>query len=121
MVDSIHSVAATVSRDPESSVVGQNKRGQSLAKDSGVKRPQAPVQSGPARDVSEVVEELNSLANQIASTKITFDVNMETGESIVQVVNKETGDVIRQVPPEELLHLVSNLQNLSGLIFSEEV
>ena len=119
MVDTIHSVAATVGQDPESSAVGQAKRGQNLAKGNAAKQTPVPALSGQGRDVSEVVKELNSLASQIASTKIIFDVNVETGEAIVKVVNKETGEVIRQVPPKELLRLVSNLQNLTGLIFSE--
>lgn len=119
MVDTIQSVAATVGQDPESSVVGQAKRGQSLAKDRSAQRAPVPALSGQDKDVSVLVKELNNLASQIASTKITFDVNVETGEAIVQVVNKETGEVIRQVPPEELLRLISNLRNLTGLIFSE--
>ena len=121
MVETIHSVAATVGQDPESVAAGQAKRGQSPTKDSGSKRSaSAPAQSE-GRGVSEVVDQLNSLASQIANTKISFDVDSETGEPIVRVVDKGTGKIIRQLPPEELLKLVDNLRNLTGLIVSEKV
>ena len=71
--------------------------------------------------LSALVESVNSAVELVSSTKITFDVNVETGHAVVQVVNKETGELIRQVPPEEVQTLASRLDSLSGLIFSKEV
>ena len=121
MVDTIHSVAASAGRDPDVSKVGQIKRGQPSEKDAPTKKSVAAVRSLPAGDLSRVVEELNVFASKIATTRITFQVDAVTGESVVQVVDKETGEVIRQVPPKELLRLASQLKGATGLIFSEKV
>ena len=71
--------------------------------------------------VSSVVEELNDLVLQVAATKVTFDVDEETGEQIIRVLNKETGEVIRQVPAEELINLAARMDQLKGLILNEKV
>ena len=121
MVDTIHSVAATVGRDLESVGSVQAKRGQGPSKDSGPKKSESAPVTSKSREISEVVEKLNTLGSQIANTKISFSIDSETGKPIVRVINKETGQVIRQLPPEDLLNLVDNLQNLTGLIFSEAI
>lgn len=121
MVDTIHSVAATVGQNPESVAAVQAKRGQGPSKDSGPKRSGSAPAASQSREIPEVVDKLNTLGSQIANTKISFSIDSETGKPIVRVINKETGQIIRQLPPEDLLKLVDNLQNLTGLIFSEEI
>ena len=81
---------------------------------------QQPVRLG-AGNIAEVVKEINHLVHQVASTKVSFDVDEETGRTIVRVVNIETGEIVRQVPPEVLLTLVARMEQLSGLIFNQEV
>ena len=119
MVDTIHSVAASAGRDPGASKVGTVRRENAPVKSA---LPQKGADARPVDDseVLRVVEELNALASRIASTTITFEVDVFTGESVVQVRDKETGEVIRQVPPEELLQLVSELKGATGLIFGRE-
>ena len=119
MVDTIHSVVASAGRDPEASKVGQVRRENASTKSAA---PQNVAGAPPVDDseASRVVEELNALARTVASTTITFEVDLFTGESVLQVRDKETGDVIRQVPPKELLQLVSELRGATGLIFSRE-
>lgn len=119
MVDTIQSVAASAGRNPETSKAGQVRSENAPVKSA----PPQKVAGAPPVDDSEVlrvVEELNTLASSIASTTITFEVDIYTGESVVQVRDKETGEVIRQVPPKELLRLVSRLRGATGLIFSRE-
>lgn len=121
MVDSIHSVAASAGHDPDILTAAQAKRGQNPVRGDAAKGAQSTANSVPAGDITEIVKELNILANRIASTKITFAVDTATGRTVVRVLDKETGEVIRQVPPQELLNLVAKLQTISGLIFSREV
>lgn len=129
MVDSIQNVTAVVKQDPNASKTGQVDRDRSPGKDkaprevtggSGVttERGSAP---GIGGNISEVVKDLNTMVHQVATTKVSFDVDEETGLSVVRVLNKETGEVIRQVPTEELLTLVARMRQLSGLIFNKKV
>lgn len=120
MVDSIHSIAASAGRDPQTPQVRRAQKDDTASKSSRDAKSSAPTKSEAAGDVRQVVEELNALAGKIATTRISFEVDIFTGESVVQVVDTETGEVIRQVPPKELLHLASNLKGATGLIFNEK-
>jgi flagellar protein FlaG len=130
MVDSIQNVTAIPDQDPAMTQTGRVDReknpGRSEAPRGTVASPkkrateqEPPV--GNAGEFSDLVKDINTLVNQVASTKISFDVDDDTGRAIVRVLNKETGEVIRQVPPEELLTLVARMRQLSGLIFNQEV
>ncbi len=129
MVNTIHNVTAIVEHDPNLARTGQVDRDKSPGKDKAPqKTPDISGQTserGAAQvtgtELSIVVKDLNTLVHQVAATKVSFDVDEETGRSVVRVVNKETGEVIRQVPPEELLTLVARMRQLSGLIFNKEV
>ena len=119
MVDTIQSVVASAGRDPEASKVGTIRRENAPPKSTS---PQKVAGERPVVDseVLRVVEELNAFVSRIASTTITFEVDLFTGESVVQVRDKETGEVIRQVPPKELLRLAADIKGATGLIFSRE-
>lgn len=128
MVDTIKNVATIVEQDPSLSRAGQVDRDKRPGKDKAPQgAPDAPRQTGERKipqqsvgEVSNVVKDINTMVHQVAATKVSFDVDEDTGRSVVRVLNKETGEVIRQVPPEELLTLMARMRQLSGLIFSEE-
>ena len=120
MVDSIHSVATSAGHNPEGTRASQARSENRAAKSSRDVKSAAPAKSEASGNVEQVVEELNALAGKIASTRISFEVDVFTGKSVVHVVDRETGELIRQVPPKELLHLASNLKDATGLIFNEE-
>ena len=129
MVDTIKNVTAIVEHDPNLVRTGQVDRNRSPGKDKAPQK--APDISGQTSErvaaqvtgteLSGVVRDINTLVYQLAATKVSFDVDEETGRSVIRVVNKETGELIRQVPPEELLTLVARMRQLSGLIFNQEV
>jgi flagellar protein FlaG len=52
------------------------------------------------------------------NVRLRFEVDRETGESVVQIIDSESGNVLRQIPPEELLHVMKTLRDLKGLLFS---
>ncbi|MFC1481111.1 flagellar protein FlaG [Candidatus Neomarinimicrobiota bacterium] len=126
MVETIHNISAASGLLPDRSTSGQVTRSDAdrssrteavFAKSDGGR-----LNNGQgSTEVSTVVEELNNFVHQVSSTKVTFDVDEETGEQIIRVLNKETGEVIRQVPAEELINLAARMDQLKGLIFSEEV
>jgi len=128
MVETIHNISAASELFPDRSTSGQvNSVKRNIGRPSNTEATFA--KSDGSRfnngqgftEVSAVVEKLNSLVHQVSATKITFDVDEETGEQIIKVLNKETGEVIRQVPAEELINLAARMNQLKGLIFSEVV
>ena len=57
-----------------------------------------PEQSSP--DMEELASALN-VASQSIGRDLRFEVDMESGRSVIQVLDRETGEVIRQIPPEK--------------------
>lgn len=54
--------------------------------------------SGP--EIEELARKLN-VASQSIGRDLRFEVNMDSGRSVIQVLDRETGEVIRQIPPEK--------------------
>lgn len=52
-------------------------------------------------DLEAVVEKLN-LATQSIGRDLRFEVNLDSGHSVIQVLDRETGEIIRQIPPEKV-------------------
>ena len=83
MVESIQSIAASAGHDPEAPQVRQAQK-EAASKSSRDVKTSAPTKSEASGDVRQVVEELNALAGKIATTRISFEVDTFTGESVVQ-------------------------------------
>ena len=128
MVDTIHNIASVVDTDPVAAAAAnlnrniRSEKGVSVKEvGSGESKKSTPANSQQSADVSGVVADINQIVSQVLTTKISFDIDEATGQSIILVVNRETGDIIRQLPTEELLILVSKMEQLRGLIFDREV
>jgi flagellar protein FlaG len=63
----------------------------------------------------ELLNQIKALTEN-GSYAVRFEKNQELDELIVKVVDTETDEVIRQVPPEELLGVRANLEELRGKI-----
>jgi len=75
-------------------------------------------------EVREVSEELAEKMNKVSSvfnTKLSFTVDNATGKTIIKVVDSETDEVIRQIPPEHMLHLVSRMRDVMGMVLNIEI
>ena len=59
-----------------------------------------PVPERSSADMEELATELN-VASQSIGRDLRFEVDMDSGRSVIQVLDRETGEVIRQIPPEE--------------------
>jgi len=66
--------------------------------------------------VSQVTEVVQSIG-----TKVSFSYDDRTPHPVIKVMDEETGEEIRQIPREEMLHLMSKLREVSGLIFEESI
>jgi len=59
------------------------------------------------------VAELNNI-NQNIQRSLKFEVDEDSGETVVTVKDKQSGEVIRQIPSEEMLSLSKRLKALNG-------
>jgi len=59
-----------------------------------------PVVAEPRPDMKELARKLN-VASQSIGRDLRFEVNLESGRSVIQVLDSETGEMIRQIPPEK--------------------
>jgi flagellar protein FlaG len=77
-----------------------------------------PVSAPPPRpviDVAKAAERLNELMSN-RQRSLRFRVDQGSGRTVIVVINEATQEVIRQIPPEELLQLQQNLEQLGSMI-----
>ncbi len=61
-----------------------------------------------AAEVEELASQLNA-ATQSIGRDLRFQVDMQKGTSVIQVLDRDTGEVIRQIPPEKAkIYVASN-------------
>ena len=93
---SVASVTGTFRQLPAQAVGGHSTSGnESTAPGKNV-----PVAEKQSPDVEELAKKLN-VATQSIGRDLRFEVNMDSGRSVIQVLDRETGEVIRQIPPEK--------------------
>lgn len=51
-------------------------------------------------DMEKLAQALN-LSSQSIGRDLRFEVDMESGHSVIQVLDRDTGEVIRQIPPDK--------------------
>ncbi len=51
-------------------------------------------------DLEKLAARLN-LASETIGRDLRFQVDMNSGRSVIQVLDRETGEIIRQIPPED--------------------
>jgi len=59
-----------------------------------------PVVEKTSTDMKELARKLN-VASRSIGRDLRFEVDMNSGRSVIQVLDSETGEVIRQIPPEK--------------------
>jgi flagellar protein FlaG len=69
----------------------------------------------PVVDVAKAAERLNELMSN-RQRSLRFQVDQSSGRTVITVINAATQEVIRQIPPEELLQLQQNLEQLGSMI-----
>lgn len=75
--------------------------------------------------LEEAVRELNGYVQNV-QRNLQFNVDEDSGHTVIRVVDSETDEVIRQIPSEEVLTLAKHLKGLSegqeqGLLLKEKV
>jgi flagellar protein FlaG len=65
----------------------------------------------PKKSVEAAVEQMKDFA-QVMSRQLQFDVDEDSGKTVVRVLDKDSGEVIRQFPSDEILALASHMKAL---------
>ncbi len=73
-----------------------------------------------AVDLSKTVDKVKNFVESI-TTKLTFDYDPESDERIIYVRDQETGKIVRQIPPEEMIKLISSMDEITGILFNRRV
>ena len=121
MVGNLNAVTTAPARTPappESSNElfgsGTPAQGGNVSAPSGESLP-APAPPQQVRDVAKTAERLNELMSN-RQRMLRFRVDQGSGRTVIVVINEATNEVIRQIPPEELLQLAHNLEQLGSMI-----
>ncbi len=88
-----------------------------------------PVRTVDTAQISEVVSSINKIVQNI-QRDLSFNLDEDSGETIIRVVDSESGELIRQIPSEEALAIAIQLRDLQqdavdrveigqGLLFSD--
>ncbi len=67
----------------------------------------------------EEVARLNETSD-LYNIGLRFSIHEETARVVVQVYDRKDNEVIRQIPPEKVLNLVAQIQQMIGLLLDEE-
>lgn len=73
-----------------------------------------------AVQTERAVREINETM-KVLSTNLRFQVDEESGRTIVKVVDGESGDVLRQIPSETALQIARSLDRLAGHLVSDRI
>lgn len=72
---------------------------------------------------SKIENIANALNQYVKSTQrdLKIQVHEATGNIIVKVLSKEDGKIIREIPPEKMLNLAAKMEEMTGILFNENV
>lgn len=69
--------------------------------------------------ISNVSEALNAVA-KATDRNLSFSVNDDTGDIVIQVTDGDTGEEIRTIPTEHVLQMKKSISSMAGLLFDSE-
>jgi flagellar protein FlaG len=69
----------------------------------------------PAIDVERTIARLNELMSH-KQRSLFFQVDVDSGRTVITVINEATGEIVRQIPSEEVLALVDHLERQGSLL-----
>lgn len=83
------------------------------AKASGKQAPPAGKELPPAPTIQNVDRAVKQIKAFLSSTQrqLDFQLDDNSGRTIIRVTNPETGELIRQIPSEEVLKLAASIQS----------
>lgn len=87
--------------------------GTQLPNDKKTDQPSPETVADAVKAVSEFVGNINS--------NLKFNVDEETGQTIIKVVDSTTDEVIKQIPSEDMVAIAKAMDKLKGLLVHQKV
>lgn len=87
-------------------------------------KPKDPLRNVKEEDSRTKIERIaEAMDNYVKSIERDIDIQVHeaTGNIIVKVISGEDGKVLREIPPEEMLNLAAKMEEMTGLLFNENV
>jgi len=77
--------------------------------------------SGPAKqqELEQAVKNVNDFVKPINNT-LSFNLDQDTGQTVIKVVDLSTREVIKQIPTEEMLAIAKALDTMKGLLVQQK-
>lgn len=90
---------------------------------------QQPPETAKAVEVRQAVSKINEIVQSV-QRDLSFNMDEDSGKTVIKVVDTESGELIRQIPSEEVLAIASQLREFQedaasqneigqGLLFSD--
>lgn len=117
-IDTSLSVSKTVASVRDSSEPNSKKTEDANRQKAVDSKAQAEAEVSSREDVDNVVQSLNSMAQNL-HRELLFSVDEDSGETIIKVVDKETDEVVREIPSEEVRQMRARLKEAAGIIFHD--
>ena len=125
-MDSISSVSKANASNPQSSreldneskisaVVLQPASENSYSSGTELSEPSLTVE-----EIDYAVEVINDTMTLI-NRSLNFEVDEDNGRTVIKIIDRETGDLIKQLPSEDMLKLISHMQEMQSLLSGESV
>lgn len=55
----------------------------------------------------------------LSSSRLSFAVDEDTGETVINIVDNKSGEVIRQIPSDDILKLKKKMIEIQGLVLDQ--
>ena len=65
----------------------------------------------------EVINETMSMFNR----SLSFQVDEVNGRTVIKIMDSETDELIKQIPSEDMLKIISHMQEMQSLLAGEQV
>jgi len=77
--------------------------------------------SAPAKqqELERAVKNVNEFVKPINNT-LSFNLDQDTGQTVIKVVDLSTHEVIKQIPSEEMLAIAKALDTMKGLLVQQK-
>ncbi|MES9973669.1 flagellar protein FlaG [Candidatus Thiodiazotropha sp. LNASS1] len=93
--------------------------------EEGERKQAADVEQPLVIDSKELALNVENLT-QIVNRNLEFSIDQETGTQVIRVIDSDTGELVRQIPPDQILHVISHIEEmqdelLPGVLLDDRV
>ena len=72
-----------------------------------------------AEQLASAIAQVQDFTQSLAK-ELTFDIDDDSGRTIVKVIDSSTNEVLRQIPSEEMLGIAKALDKIQGLLIKQK-